>query len=78
MEPVAYKNYRIMYNSLIDTYCLTEVRYNAQGKIIRIPNPLVMLGNTLTETEEVLEGLLSDVKNHEKEILVLDKSGKLV
>lgn len=78
MEPVAYKNYRIFYNEHIKMFCLTEVRYNGEGKVIGIPNPLALLGESLEEVEETLEGLLSDVKNWDKEILTLDNFPKVV
>lgn len=78
MEPVAYKNYRIFYNEHIKMFCLTEVRYNKEGKVIGIPNPLALLGESLEEVEETLEGLLSDVKNWDKEILTLDNFPKVV
>lgn len=73
MEPVAYKNYRIFYNEHIKMFCLTEVRYDEEGKQVGIVNPLAFLGETLHDVKETLESLLSDVENAEKEVIGLDK-----
>lgn len=61
-----YKNHRVVFNSTTGLYELCLAYYDNRGELVDLIFQSI-LGRTLSDAKETLEGLISDIENWEHE-----------